>query len=130
MGIAHVASLTGHIGAATTISTEVKSETVERFQRIVNETQLPRLNKMMEVLGDDILESFQNYTYVIIDDLDRDWVDETIANDLIRCLFRAVHDLARVKYLKVLVALRTNIFEELDFRRRTGGQEEKFRALL
>ena len=27
------------------------------------------------------------------------------------------------------MALRTNIFEELDFRRRTGGQEEKFRAL-
>jgi hypothetical protein len=32
--------------------------------------------------------------------------------------------------LKILVALRTNIFQELDFGRRSGGQEEKFRALV
>jgi hypothetical protein len=31
--------------------------------------------------------------------------------------------------LKILVALRTNIFEELDFGSRTGGQEEKFPSL-
>lgn len=128
MGVAHLASLGGRLGSSTTVSTEVKRETVDRFQRIVNETQLPRLNKMMEVLGEDILDP-QHYTYVVIDDLDRDWVDETIANDLIKCLFRAVQDLGRVKHLKLLVALRTNIFEELDFRKRTGGQEEKFRAL-
>jgi hypothetical protein len=65
----------------------------------------------------------------VIDDLDRDWVDEKVANDLIRCLFRAVLDLKRIQNLKMLVALRTNIFEELDFGSRTGGQEEKFRAI-
>jgi hypothetical protein len=101
----------------------------ERFQRIVNKTQLPRLNKMMEVLDEDILDSPQNYTYIVIDDLDRDWVDEKVANDLIRCLFRAVLDMQRIRNLKFLVALRTNIFEELDFGSRTGAQEEKFRAL-
>jgi hypothetical protein len=115
---------------ATSSSTEVRSEQAERFQRIVNETQLPRLNKMISVLDEDILESSQNYTYIIIDDLDRDWVDEQVANDLVRCLFRAVLDLKRVRNLKVLVALRTNIFEQLDFGNRTGAQEEKFRALV
>lgn len=67
---------------------------------------------------------------VVIDDLDRAWVDERLVNDLIRCLFRAVLDLKRVSNLKVLVALRTNIFQELDFGRRSGGQEEKLRALV
>src|ERR1019366_1096146 len=33
-----------------------------------------------------------------------------------------------VRNLKVLVAPRTNIFQELDFGRKGGGQEEKFRA--
>lgn len=60
---------------------------------------------------------------------DRDWVDEEVANALIRCLFRTIVDLKRVSNLKVLVALRTNIFEQLDFGTRTGGQEEKFRSL-
>lgn len=41
----------------------------------------------------------------------------------------AVVDLKRVRNLKVLIALRTNIFEQLDFGARTGGQEEKFRSL-
>jgi len=97
---------------------------------VVNETQLARLNKMIDVLDDDILESPHDFRYVIIDDLDKEWVDERIANDLIRCLFSTVYSLQHVRHLKVLVALRTNIFQELDFGRRGGGQEEKLRALV
>jgi hypothetical protein len=128
-GVPHVGNLSGSLGSATGASTEVKTTQAERFQRIVNETQLARLNKMMEVLDEDILDSVQNYTYVLIDDLDQDWVDVKVANDLIRCLFRAVFDMRRIQNLKVLVALRTNIFEELDFGSRAGGQQEKFRGL-
>jgi hypothetical protein len=111
-------------------SSEFTEERVDRFQRIVNDTQLARLNKMISVLDDEVLNKTQHFTYVVIDDLDRDWVDERITNDLIRCLFKTVIDLKRVRNLKVLVALRTNIFQELQFGRRGGGQEEKFRALV
>ena len=109
--------------------TQVRSEQADRYQRIVNETQLARLNRMIAVLDDDILDSPQVFTFVVIDDLDRDWVDEQLANDLIRCLFRTALDLQKVENLKVIVALRTNIFEHLNFGARTGGQEEKFRSL-
>ena len=110
-----------------TEASEERQELVARFQRIVNDAQLARLNKMIDVLNDDILDS-QNFTYVVVDDLDRDWVDERLMNDLIRCLFRAVQDLKYVTNLKVIVALRTNIFQELEFENRFG-QEEKLRAL-
>lgn len=119
----------GQVAAGHESSQELRREQAERFQRVVNDTQLSRLNKMMDVLNEEILDK-QHYTYVVIDDLDRDWVDERLANDLIRCLFRTVLDLKRVANLKILVALRTNIFQELDFGRRSGGQEEKFRALV
>jgi hypothetical protein len=112
----------------TTDQSEERIELVARFQRIVNETQLPRLNKMIEVLEQDILDR-QNFTFVIIDDLDRDWVDERVMNSLIRCLFRAVQDLKRVRNLKIIVALRTNIFQELEYAERFG-QEEKLRSLV
>lgn len=125
----HISS--ANVGGGTSLTTEARAQQADRFQRIVNQTQLARLNKMLTVLDEDILDSPQHYTYVVIDDLDRDWVDERLANDLIRCLFRAVLDLKqRVRNLKVLVALRTNIFQELDFGARTGGQEEKFRSLV
>lgn len=111
------------------VTWEERIELTERYQRIVNETQLPRLNQMMKVLDEDILDSKQLFTYVVIDDLDRDWVDDRLLNDLIRSLFRTVLDLQRIRHLKILVALRTNIFSQLDFGR-AGGQEEKFRALV
>lgn len=108
---------------------EVRRELVSHYQRIVNEVQIPRLNKMMDVLGTEILDQ-QHYTYIVIDDLDKDWVDERFANLLIRCLFHAVMDMKRVAHLKILVALRTNIFNQLNYgATRRGEQEEKVRAL-
>ncbi len=123
------ASLSASGNVATESSQEAHTEQVLRFQRIVNDTQLARLNKMINVLDEDVLDS-NHFTYVLIDDLDKEWVDERIANDLIRCLFSTVYSLHNVRNLKVIVALRTNIFQELDFGRRGGGQEEKFRALV
>lgn len=111
-------------------SRSVTVEQTDRFQRIVNETQLARLNKMFSVVNDDILDKGQHHYFIVIDDLDRDWVDEGVSNDLIRCLFRTVLDLKRIEKVKVLVALRTNIFDNLDFGSRSGAQEEKFRALV
>lgn len=127
-GLPH-AGVSASSDAGTVLTTGSRSEQADRFQRIVNQTQLARLNKMLNVLDEDILDSPHQSLYVVVDDLDREWVDERIANDLIRCLFKTVLDLKRVRHLKVLVALRTNIFHELDFGAR-GGQEEKFRSLV
>jgi hypothetical protein len=127
-GMPHAGLSTGS-ETGSTLTTASRAEQADRFQRIVNETQLARLNKMLNVLDEDILDTPQQSLYVVIDDLDREWVDERLANELIRCLFSTVLHLKRVRYLKVLVALRTNIFHELDFGAR-GGQEEKFRSLV
>jgi Cdc6-like AAA superfamily ATPase len=126
---ASIGAVAGGAAFSSDHSTEARTELADRFQRIVNDQQLPRLNKMMQVLDEDILRSEQDYLFIVIDDLDREWVDEGIANDLIRTLFRTVNELKRVRNLKVLVALRTNLLEELDFGRR-GGQEEKLRGLM
>jgi hypothetical protein len=111
-------------------SQEIKSEVADRLQRVVNETQLPRLNQVIKLLGEEILDSRQHQTYLLIDDLDRDWVDDALANLLIRCLFTAVLDMQRVANLKITVALRTNIFQQLQYGEKLrGGQEEKYRSL-
>lgn len=123
---------TPSLGAGTEVleSIEVRKQLQERYQLVVNETQPAKLNRMIRILGEEILESPHHQLYLVIDDLDRDWVDEGIANELIRCLLHAVVDMQSVKNLKVLVALRTNIFRQLlqDGHRR-GGQEEKLRGL-
>ena len=90
-------------------SQEAQREIAAKYQRIVNENQLPRLNEMIDLLDKRCLDE-QHFTYLIIDDLDKEWEDQELANLLIRCLFYAVVDMQHIRNLKVLVALRTNIF--------------------
>lgn len=113
-----------------THTVEERTELASIYQQVVNETQIPRLNEMIAVLDDEILDSDQHFTYLIIDDLDKQWVDDRLVNILVRCLFQAVSDMVRVKNLKILVAIRTNLLTQLDFGSRTkSGQEEKYRGL-
>jgi len=120
----------GSANIEETLTQETKQEITAKYQKVVNEMQLPRLNQMIVVLNNEILDSPQHFTYLIIDDLDKEWVDESLAILLIRCLFQAVIDLQQVKNLKILVALRTNIFQQLNYDKQSrGGQEEKFRGL-
>lgn len=99
-------------GTETTQHMEDRIETTRRYQAIVNEVQIPRINKMMELLRDEVLDD-QHFTYIVIDDLDTNWVDSMFMNLLIRCLFQAVIEMRRVPNLKIVVALRTNIFTQL-----------------
>ena len=123
------ADIKGSADFEQTKTREVKSELASRYQRIVNDTQISRLNEMIKMLNEEILTP-QHFTYVIIDDLDKEWEDEQIANLLIQCLFQAVVDIQGIKNLKILVALRTNIFRQLHYGEHSkGGQEEKFRGL-
>lgn len=64
-------------------SRETKTEIASRYQKIVNETQLPKLNQVIRILGNEILDSHQHFTYLVVDDLDKEWVDEKLANTLI-----------------------------------------------
>ncbi len=109
---------------------EVKSELALRFQKIVDETQLARLQAMMRLMDERIMPQKYPYTYLVIDDLDNDWVESDIASLLIRSLIQTVIDFKVIRRLKILVALRNNIFEQLQWTEHGhGGQEEKVRGL-
>lgn len=113
-----------------TLTQETKQELASKYQKVVNDMQLPRLNQMIVILNNEILDTPHHFTYLVIDDLDKEWIDESLAILLIKCLFQAVVDLQPVKNLKILVALRTNIFQQLNYGKQSrGGQEEKFRGL-
>ncbi len=134
---ANVGSATANVGARSSArqgydySQEVRTELATKYQRVVNETQLPRLNQMIAVLNETALDSPQHFTYLLIDDLDKDWVDESLRIRLVRCLIDAVLDMARVRNLKILVALRTNIFRQLDYgAQKFGYQEEKVQGMV
>jgi hypothetical protein len=111
-------------------SREVHTELSALYQRVVNDTQLPRLNQLIRIVNEDILREREDFTYLLIDDLDTAWIDSRVSRMVIKCLFEAVIDLLSIRNLKILVALRTNIFQQLEYDPSKGrSQQEKFQGL-
>ncbi|NJL37701.1 MAG: hypothetical protein HC840_19440 [Leptolyngbyaceae cyanobacterium RM2_2_4] len=69
----------------------------------------------------------KKYVYILIDDLDKNWTGSKDNVDLVRCLFECIIQLGTKFYgnVKFVVALRTDIFRQLDFR-----QTEKIRPYV
>jgi len=69
----------------------------------------------------------RKYLYILIDDLDKNWTGSQDNIDLIQCLFDCIIELGTKFYgnVKFVVALRTDIFRQLNFR-----QTEKVRPYV
>ena len=94
------------------LSTEKKSELVARSRKIINADQLSELHGIIDMLSiadSDQMKSF----YLLIDRLDERWVDESIRFKLIKALIETLKSFRKIQNLKILVALRVDVFERV-----------------
>lgn len=118
-------------GSATKLSEEEKVEVVQRGQAIINEIQLRELTDVMTFLDEDVFDDEKSHFYLTIDKLDENWVEEKFRYLLIRSLIETVRDFLKVRNIKIIVALRTDLIERVFRRTRDPGfQEEKYRSLF
>ncbi len=119
----------GNVGTESHQHEQIRLERTERFKRIVGEHQLSNLDQILGLLADEIRAS-TSQMFVVIDDLDDDWVDHSMYRQLVMALFRTVRELGRFEGIKVVVAVRNNILRYLDFEEAGTGQREKYETLL
>lgn len=94
------------------MSTEKKSELVARSRKIINADQLSELHGVIDMLS--IAEADQTRSfYLLIDRLDERWVDESIRFKLIKALIESLKSFRKITNLKILVALRVDVFERV-----------------
>lgn len=117
--------------SSTTASMEEKTEFMQRGQKVVEEIQIAKLSKVMELLDQDILIDDQKRYYIAVDQLDENWVSESIRYNLIRALLEAARDFNnRVRNVKIIIAAREDLVDRVfRYTRDSGFQEEKYRAL-
>lgn len=130
MGFA-TGKVTAGAGADKLLSESQTMEVVQRGQAVVENVQIAKLSRVMELLNQDILTDDQKRYYITIDRLDENWVSEDIRHNLIRALLEAARDFNnRVENVKIVIALREDLIERV-FRltRNSGYQEEKYRSL-
>lgn len=115
---------------ASMLSEEEKIEVVQRGQSVINDIQMKALTDVLEFLNEDVFTDAKHHYFICIDKLDENWVDDKFRYLLIRSLIETVRDFLRVRNVKIVVALRTDLIERvIRLTRGEGFQEEKYRSL-
>lgn len=95
------------------LSTEKKMELIARARKIINGDQLSELAGVIDILSDQCHEKEMKRYYILIDKLDDRWVDASIRFRLIRALIESLKAFRRIKNLKIVVVLRSDIIERV-----------------
>jgi hypothetical protein len=97
------------------VSNKVEQEVVERARSIVSDFQVAALNRVVEVLEEHGFRDEQKHYYLVIDDLDKNWMpDDLLYLELLKSLLFSVNELnGKLKLVKIVVALRDNIYHRV-----------------
>ncbi|NVP57911.1 P-loop ATPase, Sll1717 family [Mycoplana rhizolycopersici] len=125
---AEVEKFKGRAGYARTLSAEKKSALTHRAKKIVNSELLTDLSKVLDLLSEyDGKDRYSSNYYILIDKLDEKWVDDRIRYQLIRALIECLRSFRKVRNLKVIVALRSDVLERVvQESSHAGFQREKY----
>ena len=116
---------------ARTLSSEQKSQVIQRGRTAVSSVQIRELENIIQVLQDEVFSDQQEVYYLTIDGLDKEWVDDRIKYRLIKALIDTIRTFRRVERVKIIVALRQDLLDKV-LRSSTdpGMQEEKYESLF
>ena len=130
-------SFNGKIGSfslgtegARKLTEQEKSDVISFLQDVaiksVHVQDLENVENLIEKLV--LLDKQQKY-YIVIDNLDENWVEESIRYELIKALIDACKTFSSKKNIKVVIALRVDLLDRVySLSRGAGFQEEKYRS--
>jgi hypothetical protein len=95
------------------LSIDKKSEFVSRVKKIINSEQLSELGAVIDLLSEVESEAIQKRYYILVDRLDENWVDTAVRFKLIRGLIESLKAFRKIRDLKILVAVRSDVLERV-----------------
>ena len=114
-----------------TTSKEVRSEQQSRIQRVLSTIQLQKLADVIDYLKDDCFNEPHFGLYVIIDDLDKPFSEESIRLRLVRALIETVKKMSPIPYVKFVIAIRSDLIHEVFEKTRDNRfQSEKHEDMI
>ncbi|AML52746.1 P-loop ATPase, Sll1717 family [Falsihalocynthiibacter arcticus] len=107
-----VEKFTLRAGYARGLSGEKKVQLQQRAKKFVDGNTIAELGHVIGALAEYTKGRADEY-FILIDRLDEAWVDESIKYQLIQSLFEALKGLQKLRNLKVIVALRNDVYERM-----------------
>ncbi len=85
------------------------------------------LQEVIKLLSEEVFDDSGPDYYLLIDDLDRGWADDRIRYKLVRALIESIKRLRRIRKVKILISMRTDLLEAVFSNTRDSGfQEDKY----
>ena len=121
----------GQIVGSGKLSEEIKKEIKDRGTEVVNRIQMAKLTEIIDMLAeygfDDPLQRY----FLLIDGIDNKWADDTLRYKLIRGLIETLKRFRKIRNLKILIALRTDVLERALMETKDAGfQREKYDDMI
>lgn len=108
------------------LSQEKKTQLVQRIKSVVDADLLTELAQVIRLLS-AYENNGQASHYVLIDKLDEKWIGDNVKFTLIRSLIEALKSMRKIRNLKVIVALRSDLMEKvIEETKEDGFQSEKY----
>jgi energy-coupling factor transporter ATP-binding protein EcfA2 len=125
-----VAKVEAGIGADLKLTNSQKKQIESRVSRAVSQLQIRDLQSAISHL-DELVGSKQKEHYIIIDDLDSEWAENSIKYQMIRSLMETVKSFRKVRKIKVIIGLRSDVYEKsISSLQRDGYQPEKYEGMI
>jgi hypothetical protein len=131
LGVKYPGILDVSSSEAEKITVEEKADVVKRIQEVVDAIQVRELTHIIKMLGEYVFASTQPRFYVLLDDLDKDWVDDQFRYRLIKALVETVSEINKnMPGVKIVLAIRRDLLDRVIHETRDAGfQEEKYEPL-
>ncbi len=106
-------------------------ETKSKIQKAIEATQLQILNSIFDFLNKEVFVDDQNPFYILIDELDTNWVVQERKYGLIRSLIETIRTFRKIENVKIIIGLRTDLYDRIiEATRDEGFQHEKHETYL
>ena len=110
----------------TKITTEVKT----KAEHVITETLANDIHEIIKILHEELFVDQQQKHFIIIDDLDKEWIATDIRYELIGAMIEVIKEFQVFKGVKIIISLRDNLYQLLfSGKNHKGGQREKFKPL-
>jgi len=105
-------------------------EAKQKAESIISNSQVLELLDIMDIMKEDLFTDHQRKYYIVIDDLDNEWIEDSLRLELIGAMVDVIKEFRQLPGIKIVISLRENL-NEIVFAKHQhrGSQREKLKPL-
>lgn len=101
-----------------------------KAESVIHDSQSKELAEIFHMMKTDLFSEHQKKFYIVIDDLDKEWIESSFRYDLIDAMVEVIKEFRQFNGVKIVISLRENLSDLLKLGiKHAGGQREKYKPL-